>query len=286
MTYRWPSTAPAASSTPADWGLTEQAGIANTGVSLHLTDTATPFIRFSGAGAETALLQLAAALDDTDEGGSETFMIALGQDGSTTNGFDLPGRATNVGGGADPDGDNNRFELVVNDEGSTVLSIGIDSVTDAEGDAGETAFKTVTVSLSRSYSQDLMVSVRRSGSATRGTDYELVGTGDNNALSNFDPDRDFTITAGTISVQFRIRVIGDTVFDIDETVVLTLIDVTTGISEAVTDVVISNIVGAVTHTIENDDPGGNVTVSRSALSMEEADGTASYTLVLGQSAGR
>ncbi len=271
--------------TPADWGLTEQAGIANTGVSLHDTDTAVPFIRFSGAGAETALLQLAAALDDTDEGGSETFMIALGQDGSTTNGFDLPGRATNVGGGADPDGDNNRFELVVNDEGSTVLSIGIDSVTDAEGDAGETTFKTVTVSLSRPYSRDLVVNVRRSGSATRGTDYELVGTGDNNALINFNPVRRFTITAGATSVQFRIRVIGDTVFDIDETVVLTLIGLTTGISEAVTDVVISNIVGAVTHTIENDDPGGKVTVSRSALSMEEADGAASYTLVLDSQPG-
>ena len=90
--------------TPADWRLAEKSGVSlNTGVSLSGTSTATPVVRFSGAGAQTATLELTTAIDNVAEGtGSETFAIALGPDGTGAGGFDHEDRATNVGGGADP----------------------------------------------------------------------------------------------------------------------------------------------------------------------------------------
>ena len=86
----------------ADWSLATKTGAdLNTGVTLSGESTATPKVRFSGAGAETATLALTPKDDFTAEG-AETYTVALGPDGSGTNGFDHADLTTNVGGGADP----------------------------------------------------------------------------------------------------------------------------------------------------------------------------------------
>ncbi len=103
--------------TPADWGLAAgTAGGLNTGVTLSAATTPTPQVTFSGAGAQNAVLALTPADDDTAEGdGFETYAIALGPNDATTNGFDRSTLNTNVGGGADPSGSANSFDLRVND---------------------------------------------------------------------------------------------------------------------------------------------------------------------------
>ena len=97
----------------SDWSLARKTGAGlNTGVTLSGQSTATLQVRFSGAGAQTATLELTPADDGVTEG-TETFTIALGPDGGGANGFDRGSRGTNVGGGADPHGMNNDFDLVV-----------------------------------------------------------------------------------------------------------------------------------------------------------------------------
>ena len=102
--------------TTADWNLALAAGAdLNTGVTLTHAGTATPQLRFAGAGARTATLALETVNDGLDEGGTETFTVALGPNGGRANGFDHPYRSTNVGGGADPHPTHNRFTVTVND---------------------------------------------------------------------------------------------------------------------------------------------------------------------------
>ena len=103
--------------TPADWRLALAAGTdLDTGVTLAREDTATPRLRFAGAGARTATLALEAVDDGLGEGGAETFTVALGPNGRTDpNGFDHARFGTNVGGGADPHPTRNRFTVEVRD---------------------------------------------------------------------------------------------------------------------------------------------------------------------------
>ena len=70
--------------TTSDWSLAKKAGSSlNTGVTLSGTSTATPTVRFSGAGAQTATLVLTSA-DDGPSEGTETYTIALGTGGDAT----------------------------------------------------------------------------------------------------------------------------------------------------------------------------------------------------------
>ena len=109
--------------TPAEWGLSATAGTdLNTGVTLSGESTATPKVRFTGAGAGTATLALIPADDFTAEG-AETFTVALGPDGSGTNGFDHAALGTNVGGGADPHATTNRFEVAVADGAPVMMDL-------------------------------------------------------------------------------------------------------------------------------------------------------------------
>ena len=101
--------------TTGDWSLAKKAGAANTGVSLSNVTGQNPNVRFTGAGARVATLELTATVDGTTESGGETLTLALGPDGSGANGFDRSTLATNVGGGADPHGSNNSFNLTIND---------------------------------------------------------------------------------------------------------------------------------------------------------------------------
>ena len=99
--------------TTGDWSLAKKSGDSlNTGVTLQDTGTATPKVRFSGAAAQTATLELTATADGTSEG-SETINVALGPDGTGANGFDHTSLGTNVGGGADPHNTNNDFDIMI-----------------------------------------------------------------------------------------------------------------------------------------------------------------------------
>ena len=97
--------------TTSDWSLAAKSGSSlNTGVTLSGTSTATPTVRFSGAGARTATLVLTPA-DDGGSEGTETYTIALGSNAA----FDAGSLGTNVGGGADPHGTANDFSVQVSD---------------------------------------------------------------------------------------------------------------------------------------------------------------------------
>ena len=105
--------------TTGDWSLAKKSGGSlNTGVTLQDAGTATPKVRFSGAGAQTATLELTATADSTPEG-SEIINVALGPDGTGTNGFDATSLGTNVGGGADPHGANNDFDITITSQDTT-----------------------------------------------------------------------------------------------------------------------------------------------------------------------
>ena len=93
-------------------------GSLNTGVTLTGQATATPKLRFSGAAAQTATLVLTAT-DDTAPELFETVTVALGPDGTGTNGFDRSSLGTNVGGGADPHGTNKAFTVRIRDNDRT-----------------------------------------------------------------------------------------------------------------------------------------------------------------------
>ena len=99
--------------TTTDWSLAPKTGTSlNTGVTLSGTDTATPQVRFSDAGADTATLVLTTVMDAITD--TETFTIALGPDGDVANGFDQTSLSTNVGGGANPSTTANSLNVQVN----------------------------------------------------------------------------------------------------------------------------------------------------------------------------
>ncbi|MXX10003.1 MAG: hypothetical protein F4142_08630, partial [Nitrospira sp. SB0675_bin_23] len=80
-----------------------------TGATLWGTGVLTPVLRFSGAGARAATLELVPAVGST----AGQYTIALGPDGTGANGFDRAGLGTNVGGGADPSTTQNGFDVQV-----------------------------------------------------------------------------------------------------------------------------------------------------------------------------
>ena len=144
--------------TPADWSLALKAGAGlNTGVALSRADTATPRLRFAGAGAETATLALVPADDGVDEGG-ERYEVALGPDGTGANGFDHRDLGTNLGRvGADPDPTLNRFAVAVREGGDTAA---VPTVTVSAGAAvTEGGGAEFTVSASPAPTADLTVNL-------------------------------------------------------------------------------------------------------------------------------
>ena len=113
--------------TTRDWSLSLVPGSAlsgiNTGVTLSGAATATPKLTFSNQAAQVATLEWRAIAEDPAQlENPETVTIALGPDGSGTNGFDSF-TDTNVGGGADPHGTNNEFSITVEDPGVNPMVI-------------------------------------------------------------------------------------------------------------------------------------------------------------------
>ncbi len=91
--------------TTSDWSITLDEDSPNTGVSLGLPVVgsgeafAHQVVTFSGAGAQTAVLEVGAELDDLNQESNEAITISLASNAD----FDgTLGSATNVGGGADP----------------------------------------------------------------------------------------------------------------------------------------------------------------------------------------
>ena len=105
--------------TTADWTLVPTPRAANTGVTLLHEATATPRLRFAGAGVHTAALDLRTVEDGMSEG-DETVTVALGPDGGGANGFDRGDLGTNVRNGANPHASANRFDVRVR-EGAPAL---------------------------------------------------------------------------------------------------------------------------------------------------------------------
>ena len=124
----------------------------NKGVTLAGGSTLTPTVTFGGHATDTvqtATLVLTASGDDTTEA-SETVTVALGPDGTGTNGFDLSSRATNVGGGANPHGSNNSFNVGIDAQSVTVTMAASDGDSDGnavEGAGDSTGYRTVTITL-------------------------------------------------------------------------------------------------------------------------------------------
>ena len=195
--------------TTGDWSLAPKSGAANTGVTLRDAGAATPKVRFEGAGAQTATLELTATADGTVES-AETFTIALGADSA----FDEAALGTNVGGGADPHGTDNTFDVTVNDGAAPppgTAAIGFASATSsAAEDAGT---HNVTLDLAPAApSGGLTLAYAVTGTATAGSgnDFTIQGSG---AL---------IVAAGATTATIPVAINDDSTDDDAETVVLTL----------------------------------------------------------------
>ena len=239
--------------TTGDWSLTLKAGTdLNTGVGLSGEDTATPRLRFEGAGARVATLALVAADDGFDEGG-ETFTVALGPDGGGENGFDS-GVGTNVGGGADPHRTRNRFAVAVREGATRNITIAPGAGV-AEGTAAS-----FTATATPTPTSDLAMTVTVADAP--GADF---------VAATAEGARPLTIPAGETSVDFTVATTPD---DNDEP------------SGAVTATVSAagqsygtGGTGAV--TVTDDDPT-TVTLSGPATAIAEDGGAKTLTLTLGR----
>ena len=263
--------------TADDWSL----AAAGTGVTLSAEDTATPLLNFAGAGAETATLVLTTTLDDTDEGGgTETYTIALGPNDASANGFDLASRATNVGGGADPHASDNTFDVMVGDATVHTLSINLDRTMAAEGDSSITDGATVTITIDPPYTGSFVFNICLRGTATRGDSADWRYTRTNNSpepVSNItECESASDVVTNFASLQRKIRINGDTVDELDETVTLTL----QRNSRTPVNFFISPTAGSVTYTITDDDPTVVSLTRTGGTGAIEEGGTVGFTIEL------
>ena len=148
---------------------------------------------------------------------------------------------------------------ITNDDGAT-LSINSPSVT--EGNSGSTNL-TFTVTLSAASGQSVTVAYADAGTgtATSGTDYTAITVGT------------LTFAAGTTSQTFNVAVTGDTTFEANETVVVTLSGATNATIAA----------GTGTGTITNDDAG--LIFTPTALTLTEEGASKSFTIQLATDPG-
>ena len=197
--------------TTGDWSLGKKSDATNTGVTLLDAGTTTPKVRFEGAGAQTATLELAATADGTAES-SETFTIALGSDSA----FDDTALGTNVGGGADPHGTDHTFDVTVNDGAGPPPSTPAVEFASATSSAAEDAgTHNVTLDLAPaapSGGLDIAYTVTGTATAGSGNDFTIQGSGT------------LSVAAGATTATIPIAINDDSADDDAETVVLTLTD--------------------------------------------------------------
>ena len=249
-----------------DWSLTRKPGASNTGITLHDTNTATPTVRFSGAGAQTATLELTAEADGTSEGAGETYAIALGTDQQ----FDAD-PDTNVGGGADPHGSNNRFTVLVNDPrtigwAATTLSVN-------ESDAQQTT-GSVNAGLSTGNGPITFRVCLTDGGADRGSDYR--GFNGNACTGAGGSNPDLEIASGQSNQAVTFTVIGDTTDEPDETFSAEI-----SLPTAVTGLSVDASTARVTATIVDNDPTV-VSLARVGSGAIYEAGKAEFTVTLGR----
>ena len=243
--------------TTSDWSLAEKRGPGlNRGVTLSATNTATPKVRFSGAGARTATLELTTTTSDLSEN-TETFTIALGSGTA----FDVNTLGTNVGGGADPSSTANSFSVTVNNVAKGTLElVGIPQDSN-EGNSGSTN-KSFSVRLTSGGTVSYTVCVNRNadkGTATadRGTDWDWGSGSRSNCLTG----ETLTSTGTPRKRSYTFRILGDTDYEEDETIIVRLLS---NNSEKAT-------LGksTFTYTIKNDDAAPVVSIERVSSPVTE-----------------
>ena len=234
----------------ADWSL---ALGWSRGATLSGGTTATPKLRFSGAGARTAHLVLKAVADSVNDHG-ETITVALGPDGAGANGFDRTGLGTNVGGGADPHGtSNSRTYTIMDPDVSLRARTRVRSYSADEGDAALLMLELYP----RQDTATVVGITCTDGTATGGT-----GSG-----FDYDCPDTVTIPAGTRWHYFSIPTVPDAAAEGDETFTARISSLPTGIRK----------IGwyNVYVTIVDDEP--TVTVTRDGFAVTEG-GDAAFTV--------
>ena len=249
--------------TTGDWSLAEKAGTGlNTGVTLSGETTATPKVRFSGAGARTATLVLTTVEDAVDEPTAETYTVALGPDGAVANGFDVTTLATNVGGGADPHATHNAFSVDVRDGVELAWAPG--SLTVDEG-AG-TARLALELSASRAVATPVTIFYGSSG-ATSPQDYRR------------GPSR-VTIAAGATRATVDIPIVDDALVEEDE---LFLAAIDTG--RLPPDVVVAGSGDYALITIRDNESDPVVTLAAASTAVLTEGTAARFTLSVAPASG-
>jgi len=240
--------------TTADWSLARKSGgDLNTGVTLRDGGTATPKVRFSGAGAQTATLQLTPA-DDSD--GAETYTVVLGPN-TGTNGFNTSSFGTNVGGGARR-GASTDFDVVVN-PAPTVVTIA------RQGDAAVTEGASVVfrVTASAAVSANLTVNLRVGDFPS--ADFVSSGNQGNKTV---------TITSGATTADFTVSTEADTT---DEPIGLVTVDLRNGTGYTV---------GSPSFALVNMNDDDATTVTLSVPDTTAAEGSSTNRATVRLSLGR
>ena len=173
------------------------------------------------------------------------------------------------------------------------FSISLSDNSAAEGNSGSSIVATVTLSVSNPTSLDFNVGVVLcfTGTATEGTDYTLIvatttdriilGTNLSGCSGKFIQ---INFSSTLTSQPFRIRVSGDGTIENDETIIISIIDLTTKIGSGnESKVGISPTAGSVTFTIKDDDsPTANFAAASSTA--DEDDGTVTVAVNLSANA--
>ncbi|MDE0172124.1 MAG: hypothetical protein OXM60_01710, partial [Defluviicoccus sp.] len=163
------------------------------------------------------------------------------------------------------------------------LSISVSPTSGNEGNSGE-AFKTVTASLSQTYGQILIFDICYSGTAAYNSDFQLTPDTIDTPFVDYSPTelcRAFSISAGSTSAQIRIKVLGDTTVESDETVILTLRNPSiNGGADPAPGVAISSTAGSATYTVTDDDGLPIVTLARVGSGAVSEGGTVEFTVTL------
>ncbi len=195
--------------TTGDWSLAPKSGATYTGVTLLDAGTTTPKVRFEGAGAQTATLELTATADGTAES-TETFTIALGADSA----FDDSSLGTNVGGGADPHSTDHTFDVTVNDgAGPPPATPAVEFASATSSAAEDAGTHNVTLDLAPaapSGGLDIAYAVTGTATAGSGNDFTIQGSGT------------LSVGGGATTATIPIAINDDSTDDDAETVVLTL----------------------------------------------------------------
>ena len=256
--------------TTGDWSLAKKAGAANTGVSLSNVTGQNPNVRFTGAGARVATLELTATVDGATESGGETLTLALGPDGSGANGFDRSTLATNVGGGADPHGSNNSFNLTIND-GRTIgwqtTAVTVNESSNAVNLRAELSEGTGPVSFRVCLAGD---------SATFGDDFTGVVRSTSRCTGSGSSNADPSIGSGASSKQVSPGIDQSVLDEPRETFTATL-----SLPSAIAGLSVDSAKSTATVTIVDKDPT-LVTLSAPTGSISENGGTKTLTLRLGR----